>query len=76
MYITIQETAEFLGMPISQVTKYVAEGRIRAVYDGEQFMINKEQFNSYHDQLEIAKEEIEEWRKNLLLPDRDIKDED
>ncbi len=76
MYMTIQETAEYLGMPVSQVSKYVLEGRIRAVDDGEQFMINKEQFKSYHDQLEIAKQEIEEWRKNFLLPDRDIKDED
>lgn len=76
MYLTISDTAEYLGMPVDQVTKYVLEGRIRAVHDGEQFIIYKEQFKNYHDQLEIAKEEIEEWRKNLLLPDRDIRDED
>lgn len=76
MYITVQEAAEYLGMPVSQVSKYILEGRIRAVDDGEQFMINKEQFKSYHDQLEMAKQEIEEWRKNFILPDRDVKDED
>lgn len=76
MYITIKETAEYLGMPVSQVSKYILEGRIRAIDDGEQFMINKEQFKNYHNQLEIAKQEIEEWRKNFILPDRDIKDED
>lgn len=76
MYLTIPETAEYLGMPVEQVRKYVLEGRIRVVDDGEQFMINKEQFKNYHDQLEVAKQEIEEWRKNLLLPDRDIRDED
>lgn len=76
MYLTISETAEYLGMPISQVTKYVLEGRIRAVDDGEQFLINKNQFKNYHDHLEVAKKEIEEWHKSLLLPDRDIKDED
>ena len=42
MYITIQETAEHLGMPIEQVQKYVLEGRIRSVHDGEQFLINKD----------------------------------
>lgn len=76
MYLTIKEVAEFLGMPVEQVSNYVLEGRIRAVHDGEQFMINKEQFSKYHEQLERAKEEIDEWRKNLALPDRDIKDED
>ncbi|AOV06211.1 excisionase family DNA-binding protein [Sporosarcina ureilytica] len=76
MYLTIPETADYLGMPVSQVTKYVLEGRIRAVDDGEQFMINKEQFNNFHDHLEIAKQQIEEWQKNFLLPDRDIRDED
>lgn len=76
MYLTIPEVAEFLGMPISQVHKYVLEGRIRAVHDGEQFMINQDQFVKYHEYLERAKEEIDEWRKNLALPDRDVKDED
>lgn len=76
MYLTIPETAEFLGMPVDQVHKYVLEDRIRAVHDGEQFIINRDQFAKYHEELERAKEEIEEWRKNLALPDRDIKDED
>ena len=35
MYITIPEAAEHLGMPAEQVQKYVLEGRIRAVHDGE-----------------------------------------
>lgn len=76
MYLTIPAIAEYLGMPVSQVAKYVQEGRIRAVYDGEQYMINKEQFKNYFEDLDRAKQEIEEFRKNLALPDRDIKDED
>lgn len=76
MYITIPEAAEYLGMPVEQVHKYVIQGRIRAVYDGEQFMINKDQFSLYFEQLEIAKQLIEDWRNEPLPPDRDIKDED
>lgn len=76
MYITIEETAEYLGMPIEQVTKYVLEGRIRAAHDGKQFMINKSQFELYFKQLEIAKQQMAEWLNEPLPPDRDIKDED
>lgn len=76
MYITIEETAEYLGMPIEQVTKYVLESRIRAVHDGEQFLINKNQFELYFKQLEIAKQQIAEWLSEPIPPHRDIKDED
>ena len=58
MYITIPKAAEHLGMPVEQVTKYVLEGRIRAVHDGEQFMINQDQFELYFEQLEIAKQQL------------------
>lgn len=76
MYITIQEAAEYLGMPVQQVQKYVREGRIRSVHDGEQFLINQAQFNLYFEQLETLKRQIEEWRNEPIPPDRDIKDED
>lgn len=76
MYITIQETAEYLGMPVEQVAQYVRENRIRAVHDGEQFMINKNQFELYFKQLEIAKQQMADWLNEPLPPDRDIKDED
>lgn len=76
MYMTIQEASKYLGMPVNQVVKYIREGRIRAVDDGEQLMINMSQFQNYHEQLERAKQEIDEWRKNFLVPDQDVKDED
>ncbi len=76
MYITIQETAEHLSMPVEQVEKYVREGRIRSVHDGEQFLINKDQFGLYLEQLEMLKHQLDEWRNEPIPPDRDIKDED
>ncbi|MBT2583505.1 helix-turn-helix domain-containing protein [Planococcus sp. ISL-109] len=76
MYMTVQETATFLSMPEEQVNRYVLEGRIRAVHDGEQYMINTSQFESHFQQLEIAKLELEEWRTKPIPDDIDIKDED
>ena len=76
MYRTIPEIAEHLGMPVEQVQKYVLEGRIRAVHDGEQFLINQEQFGLYFEQLELLKQQIVEWQNEPIPPDRDIKDED
>lgn len=76
MYRTIDDIATWLQMPVEQVQKYVFEGRIRAVDDGEQILINDEQFGNYFEQLEQLKEQIEAWRNEPLPPDRDIKDED
>ena len=76
MYMTIEETAEYLGMPVEQVRRYVWEGRIRSVHDGEQFLINQNQFADYFTQLETVKKQIEEYLNEPLPPDRDIKDED
>ena len=76
MYKTIEETAIDLGMPEEQVLRYVYEGRIRSVYDGEQLLINSNQFNSYFEQLERIKEEIEIWRNTPIPEDIDVKDED
>ena len=76
MYMTVPETAVFLSMPEEQVNRYVLEGRIRAVHDGEQYLINTSQFESHFKQLEIAKLELEEWRATPIPDEIDIKDED
>lgn len=76
MYMTVQDTAAFLSMPEEQVQRYVLEGRIRAVHDGEQYMISASQFDSHFQQLELAKQELEEWRATPIPEDIDIKDED
>ncbi|MGN7385865.1 helix-turn-helix domain-containing protein [Sporosarcina sp. SAFN-015] len=76
MYMTIEETAEYLGMPIEQVRKYVWAGRIRSVHDGDQYLINQSQFGTYFNQLETLKRQIEDYLSEPLPPDLDIKDED
>lgn len=76
MYMTVPETANFLSMPQEQVNRYILEGRIKAVHDGEQYMVNTSQFDTHFQQLELAKQQLEEWKATPIPDDVDIKDED
>ncbi|MFG3612992.1 MerR family transcriptional regulator [Rummeliibacillus stabekisii] len=76
MYKSVADTAQDLSMPEPQVMRYVLEGRIRAVHDGQQFLVNSDQFERYFEQLERIKEEIEIWKNTPIPEDIDIKDED
>lgn len=76
MYKTVEETSKDLSMPEDQVMRYVLNGRIRAVHDGKQYLINSAQFDTFHEQLERLKEEIEIWRNTPIPEDIDVKDED
>ncbi|WP_059173646.1 excisionase family DNA-binding protein [Bacillus sp. FJAT-27445] len=76
MYLTIKETAEYLSLPESYIKTLIGQKQIRAVFDGEQYMINREQFKNHFDHVELAKRLIEEWRSEPIPEDPDIKDED
>lgn len=76
MYKTISEVAEELQMPVSQVQRYIFEGKIKAVDDGKEWLINMDQFTLYFEQLEHLKEQIKNYWEEPLPPDRNIKDED
>lgn len=76
MYLTIPEIAEYLSMDDLKVESLVLQGRIRAVHDGEQYMINKEQFSTHFDQLEKYQKMIQDYFNEPLPKDIDVKDED
>ncbi|WP_368297820.1 excisionase family DNA-binding protein [Cytobacillus firmus] len=76
MYLTIKETAEYLSYPESYVESLIQQKKIRAIYDGEQYLIYKEQFNAHLKQVEKYKELVEEILNEPIPEDRDIKDED
>ncbi|KQL54345.1 hypothetical protein AN964_13140 [Heyndrickxia shackletonii] len=76
MYLTIQETAEYLSLPVSYIEKLIQQKKIRAVHDGEQFLINQEQFNTHLEQMEKMKKIIEEYLNEPIPEDLDVKDED
>ena len=54
MYLTIAETAEYLSLPESYIEAMVHDNKIRAVHDGEQYLIYREQFNQHLEQMEKA----------------------
>jgi hypothetical protein len=54
----------------------IQQKKIRAVFDGEDHIINKEQFTTHLNQMEKYKELVEEARNEPIPEDIDIKDED
>ncbi|MGP7819530.1 excisionase family DNA-binding protein [Niallia sp. 01092] len=76
MYLTIEETSELLSISATQVKKLIMEKRIKAVHDGEQYLVNKEQFNTHFEQVEKYRKYVEEVLNEPIPEDLDIKDED
>mgnify|MGYP007106053123 FL=1 len=76
MYKSVEQIAREIAMPEYQKLQYIYTGRIKAIHDGEDYLINSAQFDTYHQQLELIKEEIEIWRNTPIPEDIDVKDED
>ncbi|WP_134701717.1 excisionase family DNA-binding protein [Ammoniphilus sp. YIM 78166] len=76
MYLTIKETAEYLNFSEDFIKHLIREKRIRALFDGEQFLINKEQFNDHLEQMEKWKKLMELEAEEGIPEDIDYKDED
>lgn len=76
MYVTIKEIAEYLHLSPDYVFQQIKAGNIRAVYDGEQYLVNKDQFVTTRENIE---KQILLWKEEQLqdIPaDIDVKDED
>ncbi|PGL70974.1 excisionase family DNA-binding protein [Bacillus sp. AFS055030] len=76
MYLTIKETAEYLDLEESYINQLIQERKIRAVHDGEQYLIYKEQFNNHLEQMEKVKKMIADYYNEPIPEDPDVKDED
>ncbi|MCW9133487.1 hypothetical protein COJ48_26785 [Bacillus cereus] len=76
LYITIEEAAEYLNLPKSYVEDLIQQKKIRALFDGEQYLLNKEQFNTHLEQMEKYKQLVEEILNEPIPEDMDVKDED
>lgn len=76
IYLTIKETAEYLLVQESYIAELIHQRQIRFVYDGEQYLINKEQFTTHLKQMEDYRSLIEEILNEPIPEDIDVKDED
>lgn len=76
MYLTITETADFLDIEEVKIRTLVIQGRIRTISDGEQYLINKEQFSTHLEQVEKYRKMMQDYLNEPIPEDIDIKDED
>jgi excisionase family DNA binding protein len=76
LYITIKETAEYLSVPEATVKSLIQQKKIRALFDGEEYLIYKEQFSTHLKQMEKYKQLIEEILNEPIPESIDVKDED
>jgi excisionase family DNA binding protein len=76
MYLTVKEAAEYLSIGETAVEKLIQQKRIRTIFDGEQYLIYKEQFNTHLKQMEKYKLLVEEVLSEPIPEDIDVKDED
>ncbi|HDR7432939.1 MULTISPECIES: helix-turn-helix domain-containing protein [Bacillus] len=76
LYITVEEAAEYLNLPKSYIEELIQQKKIRALFDGDQYLLNKEQFNTHLEQMEKYKQLVEEILNEPIPEDMDVKDED
>ncbi|MBW8348267.1 excisionase family DNA-binding protein [Bacillus sp. IITD106] len=77
MYLTIEETAEYLSVSVPYVESLILQGKIRFLKDSDGIvLIYKNQFNTHFDQLEKYKRLVEDLANEPIPEDIDIKDED
>jgi excisionase family DNA binding protein len=76
MYLTVKEAADYLSIGEDAVKKLIQQKRIRTIFDGEQYLIYKEQFNTHLKQMEKYKLLVEEVLSEPIPEDIDVKDED
>ncbi|NHC40412.1 excisionase family DNA-binding protein [Bacillus sp. MM2020_1] len=77
MYLTIEETADYLSVSVPYVESLILQGKIRVLSDGEgEVLIYKDQFKTHFDQLEKYKILVEQLANEPIPEDKDIKDED
>ncbi|MFZ7943024.1 MULTISPECIES: excisionase family DNA-binding protein [Bacillaceae] len=76
MYLTIKETADYLSVPETTVKSLIQQKKIRALFDGSDYLIYKDQFNTHLKQVEKYKELIEEILSEPIPDSIDVKDED
>lgn len=77
MYLNIQETAEYLHLPVSEIHRLIRERQVRTIKDmDDEILLNKNQFDFFIEQREKYNREWEAYLDAPIPKDPDIKDED
>lgn len=76
MYLTVEQTAEYLDVSVSEIYRIIRENQVRYLdVDGE-VMLYQEQFNLFLKERERQLAAYEEYLNTPIPEDKDIKDED
>lgn len=75
-YLTVEETAAYLELPETFILEKIHQGKIRALHDGYEYVINKEQFNHHMEEMRKLREFEEAARHETVPESYDVKDED
>lgn len=76
LYVSLKEIAEYLHLSPDYVLQQIKIGNIKAVQDGNSYLVNKQQFVESKENIE---KEILRWKEEQMeeIPeDLDVKDED
>lgn len=76
MYLTIEQTAEYLHLSIDDIHRLIRERQIRYVVVDEELLIYREQFALFLRAREDYWRKVAEELAQPLPEDPDIKDED
>lgn len=76
MYLTVEKTAEYLEIEMSEITRLIREKQIKYITVDNEILINKNQFTLFLKTKEKMLKELEEYLNTSLPEDIDIKDED
>ncbi|WP_067843158.1 excisionase family DNA-binding protein [Amphibacillus sediminis] len=76
MYVTIEAAAEYLKISEKEVRQLIFQQRIRAVHDGEIYLVNTAQFDTHLKQLEKYRALMQEILNQPIPESIYVKDED
>lgn len=76
MFVSIQEAANYLEINETDIRKLIFEKKIKAFYDGEQYLINTAQFDSHLKEMERVRSEIQSYLAEPVPESLFVKDED
>lgn len=76
MYLSLSEAATYLDLTEKDVRQLIFQQRIRAIYDGDTYIINRDQFAGHLKQMEQYKQQLQAYLNEPIPEDIDIKDED
>lgn len=76
MYLSVEETADYLQVDLATVLRLIREKQIRTVRIDDELLINDQQFKLFLEQREKELEAYQRYLEEPIPEDVDIKDED